>query len=128
MKLLVDNQLPAALARFLSANGVDCRHVLDLDLETASDQAIWDLARKENLVTVTKDEDFAQLARQADEHTAASSLDQAWQLPENRAIESRCRCVATDQGTTSGRASRSGVEMSQKTNKKMLETVVSPMV
>jgi predicted nuclease of predicted toxin-antitoxin system len=62
MKLLVDNQLPAALARFLFANGMDCRHVMDIGLETASDQAIWELARRENLVIVTKDEDFAQLA------------------------------------------------------------------
>lgn len=62
MKLLVDNQLPAALARFLSASGLDCQHVLDIGLEAASDQTIWDLARKENLVIVTKDEDFAQLA------------------------------------------------------------------
>lgn len=62
MKLLVDNQLPAALARFLSANGLDCRHVMDMGLETASDQTIWELAKAENLVIVTKDEDFAQLA------------------------------------------------------------------
>lgn len=62
MKLLVDNQLPAALARMLSANGMDCRHVLDLGMEASSDQAIWEFARNESLVIVTKDEDFAQLA------------------------------------------------------------------
>jgi predicted nuclease of predicted toxin-antitoxin system len=62
MKLLVDNQLPAALARLLSANGLDCRHVLDIGLETASDRIIWEHAQKANLVIVTKDEDFVQLA------------------------------------------------------------------
>lgn len=62
MKLLVDNQLPAALARFLSANGFESQHVLDIGLDTASDQVIWEHARKEGLVIVTKDEDFAQLA------------------------------------------------------------------
>lgn len=62
MKLPVDNQLPAALARMLSANGRDCLHVLDLGMETASDQAIWEFARKESLVIVTKAEDFARLA------------------------------------------------------------------
>lgn len=36
MKLLVDNQLPVALARMLSANGRDRRHVLDLGMETAT--------------------------------------------------------------------------------------------
>lgn len=62
MKLLVDNQLPAALARFLSANGIECQHVLDIGLESASDQTIWKHAKKESLVIVSKDEDFAQLA------------------------------------------------------------------
>ncbi len=37
MKLLVDNQLPSALARFLSANGVESQHVLDIGLDAASD-------------------------------------------------------------------------------------------
>lgn len=30
VKFLVDNQLPAALARFLAARGVACVHVLDI--------------------------------------------------------------------------------------------------
>lgn len=62
MKLLVDNQLPSALARFLSANGFECQHVIDIGFEIASDQTIWEYAMKEGLVIVTKDEDFAQLA------------------------------------------------------------------
>ncbi len=62
MKLLVDNQLPSALARLLSANGFECQHVLDIGLDAASDQIIWEYAKKEDLVIVTKDEDFAQLA------------------------------------------------------------------
>ncbi len=62
MKLLVDNQLPSALARFLSANGFECQHVLDIGLDAASDQIIWEYAKKEGQVIVTKDEDFAQLA------------------------------------------------------------------
>ncbi|MFA5081241.1 MAG: DUF5615 family PIN-like protein [Hydrogenophilaceae bacterium] len=45
---------------------LDCRHVLDMGLEAASDREIWELVRAEMLVIVTKDEDFAQLAdRQA---------------------------------------------------------------
>ena len=62
MKLLVDNQLPSALARFLAANGFDCQHVMDIGFEAASDQTIWEHARKEGLVIVTKDEDFGHLA------------------------------------------------------------------
>ena len=46
MKLLVDNQLPSALARFLSANGVESQHVLDIGLDAASDQTIWEYARE----------------------------------------------------------------------------------
>jgi predicted nuclease of predicted toxin-antitoxin system len=34
---LVDNQLPAALARFLASRGVECQHVLDLDLAESTD-------------------------------------------------------------------------------------------
>lgn len=36
--------------------------VLDIGLDAASDKIIWEHARKEGLVIVTKDEDFAQLA------------------------------------------------------------------
>jgi hypothetical protein len=42
MKFLVDNQLPLALARFLSANGIESQHVLDIGLDAASDQTIWE--------------------------------------------------------------------------------------
>lgn len=37
MKFIVDNQLPVALARWLSARGEDAVHVLDLALDTTSD-------------------------------------------------------------------------------------------
>jgi predicted nuclease of predicted toxin-antitoxin system len=44
VKFLVDNQLPAALARWLAARGLDACHVSDIGLEEASDQHIWDYA------------------------------------------------------------------------------------
>ena len=56
-EVLVDNQLPAALARFLASRGVDCQHVLDIDLADATDAEIWDYASK-NDVVISKDEDF----------------------------------------------------------------------
>lgn len=62
MRFLVDNQLPAALARFLSSRGVECRHVLDLDLSDASDAAIWEYASRNDYVVISKDEDFLYLA------------------------------------------------------------------
>ena len=57
-KFIVDAQLPPALARFLSSQGEDVTHVVDLDMMASSDSAIWDLAMSNNLVIITKDEDF----------------------------------------------------------------------
>jgi predicted nuclease of predicted toxin-antitoxin system len=62
VKFLVDNQLPAALARFLSSRGVDCQHVLDLGLDRTSDAKIWEYACREDFVVISKDEDFLYLA------------------------------------------------------------------
>jgi predicted nuclease of predicted toxin-antitoxin system len=62
MTLLVDNQLPVALARYLSAHGWDCIHVRDVGLDEASDQVIWAYAKAQSLAIVTKDEDFQALA------------------------------------------------------------------
>lgn len=66
MKYLVDNQLPAALARFLSSRGVDCLHVLDVGLSQVRDTAIWEYAGRENRVVISKDEDFLYLANVPD--------------------------------------------------------------
>jgi predicted nuclease of predicted toxin-antitoxin system len=57
---LVDAQLPPALTRWIASTGYDCKHVGDLNLATASDDAIWRYAARTNSVIVTKDEDFAQ--------------------------------------------------------------------
>jgi predicted nuclease of predicted toxin-antitoxin system len=62
MKLLVDNQLPLALARYLAANGFDCRHVMDIGLDAVDDREIWEYAKSGNMVIVTKDEDFSLMA------------------------------------------------------------------
>jgi predicted nuclease of predicted toxin-antitoxin system len=62
VKFLIDNQLPAALARFLASRGVDCQHVLDVDLGNASDADIWNYAGENNCVLISKDEDFLYLA------------------------------------------------------------------
>ena len=62
MKFLVDNQLPTALARYLTQDlGVPAIHVRDVDLASADDFALWEYAAKENLIVVSKDEDFATL-------------------------------------------------------------------
>ncbi len=62
MKFLVDNQLPAALARFLSSHGHDAQHVLDLQMDEAGDPDIWNHAAAQGRALVSKDEDFLHLA------------------------------------------------------------------
>ena len=60
-RLFVDNQLPAALAHWLRAQGHQAEHVLELNLGQSSDSLIWHRAASLGAVIVTKDEDFAQL-------------------------------------------------------------------
>ena len=60
--LLVDNQLPAALARHLDAAGYPSLHVRDIGLADADDRAIWAYAKTREWVIVTKDEDFQDLS------------------------------------------------------------------
>lgn len=62
MKFLVDNQLPVALARHLSAQGHECRHVLDLGLDESDDATIWHRVAAESFVLISKDEDFLHMA------------------------------------------------------------------
>jgi predicted nuclease of predicted toxin-antitoxin system len=62
MRLLIDNQLPTQLARYLAGWGLDCIHVLDVGLERADDSEIWTAAITESRIVVSKDEDFLLLA------------------------------------------------------------------
>ncbi len=62
MKFLVDNQLPAALARFLEASGFEAAHVYDLGLDLAVDRDIWEYATANRFTVISKDDDFFHLA------------------------------------------------------------------
>ena len=62
MKFLVDNQLPAAVARWMSAQGFDAVHVLDRGQGQKDDQCLWHEAMQEGRIVVSKDEDFFNLA------------------------------------------------------------------
>ena len=59
MRVLIDEQLPAVLARCIRDKGHQAEHVDDCGLSTATDGAIWAYARRVDAVIVTKDEDFA---------------------------------------------------------------------
>ena len=65
MKFIVDNQLPVALAHWLSARGEDAVHVLNLALDTTLDVEIWIRASAEGRIVVSKDEDFFHLANRS---------------------------------------------------------------
>jgi predicted nuclease of predicted toxin-antitoxin system len=62
VNFIVDNQLPVALARWLTAKGHDDVHVLDRGKGQADDRQIWSDAIAENRIVVSKDEDFFILA------------------------------------------------------------------
>lgn len=70
MKFLIDNQLPAAFARFLTAHGHDAQHVLDLKMDETDDCDIWQFATSQDCVVVSKDEDFLHFATRPDATTA----------------------------------------------------------
>lgn len=62
MKFLVDNQLPPALARYLSEDlRVEASHVADIGLRDASDADVWAYASEHDCVLTTKDDDFVTL-------------------------------------------------------------------
>ena len=58
MRFLVDNQLPSALARFLSSIGLEAVHVLDLGLSQSKDAELWSFAAENDFVLISKDHDF----------------------------------------------------------------------
>ena len=67
MNFLVDNQLPRALALFLDGHGYSAKHVLDLGMDEALDGALWNYARENDLIVVSKDEDFFHLANRSED-------------------------------------------------------------
>jgi predicted nuclease of predicted toxin-antitoxin system len=57
-RLLFDENLAARLVRALSASYPGSAHVRPIGLAPAPDHAIWEYARDNGFVIVTKDEDF----------------------------------------------------------------------
>jgi predicted nuclease of predicted toxin-antitoxin system len=66
MRFLVDAQLPPGLVQFLEKRGHEAKAVRDVGLRDAQDRTIWDFAVSGDWVVVTKDEDFAERALQAE--------------------------------------------------------------
>ena len=61
MRVIVDDQLPVALARWISTQGVDAKHVADVGLTGRPDREIWVFAKRETFVIVSMDSDFHDL-------------------------------------------------------------------
>ena len=61
MKLLFDHHLSPRLVQSLADIYPDSNHVYLLGLDQADDQAIWEHARREGFLIVTKDVDFSDL-------------------------------------------------------------------
>jgi predicted nuclease of predicted toxin-antitoxin system len=59
VRVLVDAQLPPALARWLEQQGHVAEHVADIGLARSPDRDLWDYALRVGAAVVTKDEDFA---------------------------------------------------------------------
>ena len=62
MKLLFDQNLSNKLVSLLADIFPNSTHVRDAGLTEASDHALWEYARANDLVIVSKDEDFHQLS------------------------------------------------------------------
>ena len=63
MKLLVDEQLPPALAVWLREQGCEAWHVRELGLARGKDRQIWTQAAALRAAVITKDEDYVALSR-----------------------------------------------------------------
>jgi len=60
VNLLIDAQLPPALATWLIQQGHIAQHIEDVGLRNADDIEIWNYALTSGATIVTKDEDFAE--------------------------------------------------------------------
>ena len=58
MKLLFDQNLSPFLASRLADIFPESAHVMDVGLDRADDAAVWDYARANNFIIVSKDSDF----------------------------------------------------------------------
>lgn len=61
MKLLLDQGLPRSTVKCLAAAGIVSEHVGDSGLARSPDEAILDLARRQDATVVTLDADFHQV-------------------------------------------------------------------
>jgi predicted nuclease of predicted toxin-antitoxin system len=65
VKVIIDQQLPPALAAWLRNQGLDAAHVRDVNLSRAPDREILAWAERDQAVIVSRDEDFVHMIRES---------------------------------------------------------------
>lgn len=63
MKLLLDENLSRRLIPFLQHDYPDSTQIALIDLESASDTVVWQTAKQDGYVIVTRDADFQELSQ-----------------------------------------------------------------
>lgn len=100
VRFLIDTNLPGSLCSWFTAKGHEAEHVLDVSLAQSKDSEIWRYAGETGAVIVSKDEDFAGMARRSERgptviwmHTGNGTtpsllrlLDALWPLIDARLI------------------------------------------
>jgi predicted nuclease of predicted toxin-antitoxin system len=61
MRFFADENIPVSTVGFLRSLGHDVVHVLDLDMQGASDKEVYDLIIRDKRHFITKDLDFANI-------------------------------------------------------------------
>jgi predicted nuclease of predicted toxin-antitoxin system len=75
VKFLVDVNLPPRLCVWLRSRQHEAEHLFDRNLLTATDTAIWELGRVENLIILSKDIDFMTVRCCTDLRRRSSTLE-----------------------------------------------------
>lgn len=57
-KILIDNNLSIIMKEVLAAHFPDSQHVADLQMSDANDSQIWEFAKEQQFMIITKDKDF----------------------------------------------------------------------
>jgi len=60
MKLLLDENLSLKLVKFLQTDFPESNHIAFLDMQGSTDTQIWEFAKEEHYIIVSKDNDFRQ--------------------------------------------------------------------
>ena len=86
MKLLFDQNLSPRLVDYLSDLYPESNHVYRLGIDRVPDREVWEYARRESFVIVTKDADFIDLSMLAGLPTERR-LDTAWKFVGRRILK-----------------------------------------